>query len=443
MEGPIDYWGQLSNIDVGKAFTDSLRAAQQRQAQQAEMVQAQQAQARLDAAQEAFIKNPSAENVRTLFMLDPKSREAIQAAHKASDAETQSINLKDQTAVHGYLSAGRPQDASRILQRRIDADKAAGRDTSDDQQMLDLINEDPAAARAASVYSLAGTVGPDKFAATFGNLGDADRANAKLPGEIAQNAAATQGAIATANKTIAETSQIAPNAEAERQSKAAQARRWQAQTANEAARLNLDVGRYQDDVAIRYAQLDQTANTLPAPAQALVNTAVLNSTSARSLSAKASSLADKLATASASGGVTAGVITALTGLSGDASAVTQLRRDYEQLRNQQAVKSLPPGPASDKDIQMALKGFPEPTASADTMVAFLRGVAKMQDLVAQDNDLQADWLVGNGGSLGPARNGGFFVGNRLVKPGERFSAVITERNREQAKAAAQARMAPK
>lgn len=443
MDGPIDYWSQLSNIDIGKQITDSFNAAQQRQALQAQQVQAQQDEARVAAAHAAYDANPTQENYRSLVLLAPKDFEAIKGTFEAQDKATQQLDLQEGLAVSNYLDTDNPEAAKKIIQRRIDAHKAAGRDTSQQEILLNAITSNPKSAKAAARAVVATLVGPEKFGEVFKTMGEDARATELQPGVVKKQTADTAAVNATTNRTIAETGQIAPNAEADRRLKAAQEERWKAQSNTEADRLGLDREKYQSDADLRRQELDQTGGVLPPAGQALVNTAVLNSTSARALSMRASSLADKLATANASGGITAGVVTALTGLTGDASTVTQLRRDYEQLRNQQAIKTLPAGPASDNDIKMALKGFPPATASPETMVSFLRGVSKMQDLVAQDNELQADWLAGNRGSLGPTRDGGFFVGNRLVKPGERFSAIISERNKEQARAAAADRLKPK
>lgn len=57
---------------------------------------------------------------------------------------------------------------------------------------------------------------------------------------------------------------------------------------------------------------------------------------------------------------------------------TLMRAEYDRLRNAQVIQALPKGPASDKDIAIAQRGFPDSTANAAYVAAFLRGMAKMK-----------------------------------------------------------------
>jgi len=94
-----------------------------------------------------------------------------------------------------------------------------------------------------------------------------------------------------------------------------------------------------------------------------------------------------------------------------------LRQEYTRLRNSAAVQSLPPGPATDRDIALVLEGFPPPTADARTMAVFMRGMAKLQDITAAVEGSKVDWLAGNRGNLTRATNA-FVAGDYRVNPGE-------------------------
>jgi hypothetical protein len=99
---------------------------------------------------------------------------------------------------------------------------------------------------------------------------------------------------------------------------------------------------------------------------------------------------------------------------------TSLRQEYTRLRNTAAIKSLPPGPATDKDIQMALSGFPKDTSNSAQIAQFLRGMAKLQDIDASVANAKTDWLTQNNGTL--TRSGRTFVaGDFTVRPGETFN----------------------
>ena len=91
----------------------------------------------------------------------------------------------------------------------------------------------------------------------------------------------------------------------------------------------------------------------------------------------------------------------LRNATGNQDAWTQARQEYVRLRNTQAIKSLPPGPATDRDIMLALKGFPPESADSKEIASFLRGMAKMQQYEAVAESAKSEW-VNSVGSLGRA-----------------------------------------
>jgi hypothetical protein len=98
--------------------------------------------------------------------------------------------------------------------------------------------------------------------------------------------------------------------------------------------------------------------------------------------------------------------------------MTQLRNEYTRIRNSAAIKSLPPGVATDKDIELALKGIPPETANAATISSFLRGMAKMQQYEAASESSKAEW-VGSNGNLGRAKTD-IDIGGIKVPKGSSF-----------------------
>lgn len=55
-----------------------------------------------------------------------------------------------------------------------------------------------------------------------------------------------------------------------------------------------------------------------------------------------------------------------------------LKTEYDQVKNTGVMEALPPGIASDKDIEIAMRGWPGATANPEYLSAFLRGMAKMR-----------------------------------------------------------------
>ena len=83
-------------------------------------------------------------------------------------------------------------------------------------------------------------------------------------------------------------------------------------------------------------------------------------------------------------------------LTGQDNYLRDMRVRYNQLANAQATKLLPPGPASDKDIEFARKGIPSETDNPMVMARWLRGMAKMEEANANFNEFKSEWMSANG-----------------------------------------------
>lgn len=87
---------------------------------------------------------------------------------------------------------------------------------------------------------------------------------------------------------------------------------------------------------------------------------------------------------------------------GNQNAMTNLRQEYTRIRSSQVSKMLPPGAASDRDVALAMQGFPPETADAQTLATFLRGMAKLNNYSAISDNAKAEW-VNSVGHLGKPR----------------------------------------
>lgn len=87
-------------------------------------------------------------------------------------------------------------------------------------------------------------------------------------------------------------------------------------------------------------------------------------------------------------------------LTGEQDAISNLRREYNAIKGSQVVNNLPPGAASDKDIELAMAGFPTDRANKQQLAGFLRGLAKVQKLNAEFNSFKADHISDNGSERG-------------------------------------------
>ena len=85
---------------------------------------------------------------------------------------------------------------------------------------------------------------------------------------------------------------------------------------------------------------------------------------------------------------------------GSQDAVTALRKRYFAIRSSQAIQNLPPGVASDKDIELALMGFPGDKANKEEMASFLRGMAKLERAADTYNTFKANHISTTGNERG-------------------------------------------
>jgi len=82
---------------------------------------------------------------------------------------------------------------------------------------------------------------------------------------------------------------------------------------------------------------------------------------------------------------------------GDQERVSALRTQFNRIKNSAALDGLPPGAASDKDIDMAMSGFPDEFWPPEQIAQWLRGVEKMSFIAAEKANEHLKFVVENGG----------------------------------------------
>lgn len=167
---------KLTNIypDVQAA----LLGQQQQQANALQIQQAQQAMQQQQAFQSDFsqvMQNPTPQGIGQLIAAHPKFAEPVSKAWEVYAKPAKDAKLKTAADVVGYLQAGDPAGAARVLREHFDADKAAGVDTTEYEHLIDIINTDPKQALTLGMFTLAAGMGPDKFAEAYKALNPSDR----------------------------------------------------------------------------------------------------------------------------------------------------------------------------------------------------------------------------------------------------------------------------
>lgn len=394
---PINYTRDVLNPFnfVSQGMVQGLQVGTVLQAQQEKQRQIElQRQMQNDLGQLATNPNPTASDFAQITMKYPQLAEHFKNTWTMLNADQQQTQLGNATQVYAALQAGRPEIAQKLLE-----DQAAAYTNSGDEKnarinstLAQLIQQSPETAKTSAGLFLSSVLGPEKFATTFSTLGDQQRAQERQPAEVAKGSAEARikqaEAIVTPQRLALENSY-----------KASQIRDVDSQIGDRAARLRLDRDKLQSDVEMKLYELNQKAGTLDDGAKKLINDSTVNSVVADQSASQMLDLAGRLEKQGGGYGAFSTAGEWMKKMTGNQNAMTEMRQEYIRLRNNQALKMLPPGPASDKDITVAMQGFPPDTADAATLSSFLKGMAKLQQYTAVAENAKAEW-VNSVGHLG-------------------------------------------
>ncbi|MEX5742530.1 hypothetical protein AB6B32_18585 [Acinetobacter baumannii] len=409
--GPIDYTTDVLNpfqaatqgFNSGLQTVNNINAleAQRLEQQQRKLAILQQQVRKEDLYKFSLLPNKTAEDYANIISRYPDLAEPYQKAWGIMDSGQQQQTLSTASQVYAALHSQQPQIAKDILNEQIKAYDNSGKKSESNQlkMVLGLVDKSPDAA-ASSIGMLMSSVNPDKFKDILSTLGDEQRSNEKQPYELKQIAASTA-------KTTAETQgQNIENLYKPQQLQGAidqtgsQIALNYSTINNMAEQRKLDRDKLETEAMLKLQEMDQTKSKLSDSAQKLVNDTMIASVASEQAANQQLDLANRIQSAGGGYGAFSRFGEWIKGQTGNQSAMTELRNEYTRIRNSQAIKMLPPGPATDKDIEMALKGFPSETADSKTIASFLRGMAKMNQRDAAYQQMQAEWInqVGNMGS---------------------------------------------
>lgn len=394
---PINYIQNVQNPfnSVANGMMQGLQLGTAMQAQQEKQRQIElQKQMQLDLGQLASKPNPTAQDFAQITTKYPQLAEHFKNTWTMLNADQQQSQLSNATQVYAALQAGKPEIAQKLLDEQSAAYANAGdeKNAKINSTLSQLIKQSPETAKTSAGLFLSSVLGPDKFASTFTGLGGEQRAQEKQPGEVAKVNADARKATYEANNT--------PQRLAlENSYKASEIRNLDSQIGERASRLKLDRDKLQSDVELKLFELNQKAGTLDDGAKKIINDSTVSSVSADQSAGQVQDLAGRLEKEGGGYGAFGTASEWLKKATGNQDSMTQMRNEYTRIRNSQAMKMLPPGSASDKDVAMAMGGFPPETADAKTMASFLRGMAKLNQYTAVAENAKAEW-VNSVGHLG-------------------------------------------
>lgn len=446
-QAPINY-----AVDVQSPFESVLSgfkigaAGAEAQAKAQALEQAKKVQTELS----TLFSNPNAtatDFARVSSMLPKDQAEGVRKAFDMMSASQQQNRLTQSGQVYAAMKSGQVDIAKNLLKEQADALRNSGReqDAKATETYLQLIDVNPTGAQTTIGLMMATLPGGKELIENVDKTLSTGREEAKAPAALlearakadkavadattaqatATNAAekaAADAALATAqaDKAKIDAQFAGPLAQANLNLNAAQIKNINSEISNRAAKLNLDVQTTQATVAEKLSSIQKNLNDLPSDTRKLINESATLAATSKQSAEQFNDLAKRLDESGGGYGVFSSASDFLKKGAGFQGGMTQLRQEYTRLRNTAAIKSLPPGPATDKDIAMALKGFPSDNASASDLSSFLRGMAKLQDVDASINNAKTDWLAQNNGTLTRAKNT-FVAGDYATKPGETFN----------------------
>jgi hypothetical protein len=380
----------LSGFKIGATIADVATQRQQQEIQRQQQEEELKRRQALNTSVQALITNPNptARDFTNVAMLLPKNEaDSMRANWETLSKDRQENELRFGGQVMSAFSSNQPQIGIQLLRERATAERNAGREGQAKayETWAQMAEVSPQSAQKTIGIMLAGVPGGDKV------LTSSIQA-LKAPAEIrAGEAGATKEELITANtptRLALENTQTAANI-----------RNLDSQIADRAGRLVLDRDRLkldrdklQSDVELKLFELNQKGTQLDGSATKIVNDSAVAAVGSEQAAGRMLDLASRLEQQGGGYGTASGINAWIRNATGNQDAWTQTRQEYVRLRNTQAIKSLPPGPATDRDIELALKGFPPENADAKTVASFLRGMAKMAQYEAVAESAKAEWV---------------------------------------------------
>lgn len=182
-------------------------------------------------------------------------------------------------------------------------------------------------------------------------------------------------------------------------------------------RLTLDQQEFafkQDQAAQKKQELITGAPKLSVNMEKGISQAVDDSTASTNSANSMSSLADQFLKENPTTGIFGNANNMFSRLTGSDTALRDLRIRQNALINSQVLKFLPPGPATDRDVEIVRQGAPTDMDNPKIVARWLSSMANMERRNAQFNDFKAEWMSANG-NPGQSRNGGQILGMDVNK----------------------------
>jgi len=342
---------------------------EQRLAQQLAQQQAQERQNAINQRVQSIMDNPNPTakdytNLATL--LPPEQAKSVRETWDTLRKDQQDNELRFSGQVMSAFNAGAPQVGIDLLTNRAAAERNAGREEQAKffETQAELAKINPNAAQITMSTLLAQVPGGDKV------LTSAISAM-KAPGEIRKGEAEAFKATAEAANTPERLAIAGQYTRKQMQDLDSQIQNRAEKIALDRAELGFNRDKFQSEVELKLFELGQKGTKLEPSATKIVNDSTIAAVGAEQTASQMLNLAGRLEREGGGFGAATSASEWFKRATGNQDGWTQARQEYVRMRNSQAIKMLPPGPATDKDIELAMKGFPPDNADAKTISASL------------------------------------------------------------------------
>jgi hypothetical protein len=400
--GPINYYGMIPDFRAEALQETQNRLGQQQViAAQRENAMAQQQQMQ----QQALMKElPGAMNdpakLQALAIKYPSQLKNIQSQLGFRDAQDVDVTEKAVNALQQASSLG-PEAVANALVRHSGVIQQKG---ASPQQLMQMWVQSP-----EQFNSFLGTV-------KLGTMGAKDQFDV-------QDKAASREVTMRGQDLTAETTRRGQDISRANAQLAASTGMTGHNIA--AARLQLDQNKFAFDIqqAQEKAQaLKDASPKLSVNMEKSIENSVNDATASRNSADSMSALAQRFRDEKPTTGLFGSANNMFSKVTGSETALRDLRIRQNAIVNSQVLKFLPPGPATDRDVELVREGAPTTWDDPVIVANWLDANARLERRASQFNEFKSEWLSANG-NPGQSRNGGQILGMDIQK-GESLGSAV-------------------
>lgn len=387
---PIDYSSAgLQALQGGLQTGLGLREASMRQQLFDQQLAEQEKQQQFGVALKSAWESGDNKAMVGLLASNPEQLQTIQGLMGFRDQRQRQAIGNVASQLTAALDSGNVQGAADAIQSNAEALQAMGQDPA---ALLQQLQQDPTALRKGADSLMLLTMSPDQVMAYKQKLEDQaiqrGRVQAQLRGQDIQM-------------------------------------RGQNMTANTAAqRLAFDQGKFgieMQQAAEKADQLKGQAPKLSVNMEKALDSAVGDAATSRSSASSMEELATRWETEKPTAGWFGSAQSTWSKMTGSDTGLRDLRIRTSQFLNSQALKYLPPGPATDRDVELAREGVPTNMDDPKLVSNWLKAQARNEKRSALFNDFRAEWISAQG-NPGQAKTDSNISGLDVQK-GESFASA--------------------